>query len=109
VTQRRQERGTIERIDIGRLSREIEEARLKVSGAARRGEDTEEHRQAVAEAEAVERRTEGLLAEFRTRLRALEEENERFALVLTMADGEGERTVALSDIVRAYPPNRMSV
>jgi phosphate transport system permease protein len=107
IRSRSRERAIIERVDIGHLSRQIEEARLKLSGEARLGTDTEGYQQALAAVEAVERATEGQLAELRSRIRALDTENARFALVLRTAAGD-EHTIALGDIVRAYAPNRMS-
>jgi phosphate transport system permease protein len=109
IAARWNERRRLEVHEIGRVNRRVEEARLAVRGADRRyGRHSPEHDAAVATVQEVEAKTAEEFAEIRSRIDALNAENSRDALVLRTVDGK-EVTLAASDIVRAYPANRLGM
>ncbi len=93
---------------IGGMSDREDAARL----AARRAEldygtGSERHRQAVAAAEAERQRLASEREQHDARIRDLQRENDRFAVVLRTASG-AEKTLPLQEIVRIYAPNTLS-
>lgn len=104
----RQQIRRIERTDIGRTSRELENIRLEERGMELRGASGQE----LAEAqERFARQRELLEAEFRelrTELDALYESQRRDLLHMRMAD-DRELTITFDDIVRVTSPNDISL
>lgn len=94
---------------MGRINDAVEEARLELRGSELRGgRDTprwqlQSQRLADAQAEAERR-----FAEIGPEMDRLEQANARFQMVLSTADGQ-QATLALADMVRAYPANRLGV
>jgi phosphate transport system permease protein len=108
VRARWRERRHLETHAIGAINRELEDARLALRKCELK--DGRESPAWLAQAAAVEKiqaRAEGRTAEIQQRIAALDAANARYGLVLRTADGALQR-VALADIVRAYPPNRLS-
>ncbi len=95
----------IERVDIGRINHLIERVRLDRRRAELRGTLTAE-----VEAQLSERRAllDADYAVLETRLNALYDDAGRDSIVMRVVDGS-EVTVRLSDIVKAWQPNNMSV
>jgi len=117
------ERRRLEIDEVGRLNHRVERSRLGVRqkeldlGKARSayGRDSEGYREArrayeasVEQFEALEARVQEEYEAIRGRIAALNAENERYTLVLETADGQ-ESSIVLSDIVRAYPANRLTL
>jgi phosphate transport system permease protein len=73
----------------------------------RHGKDSPWYAAALREHDAAVARAHERNDEIGARIAALKAENARYALALTTADGR-EATVGLADIVRAFPPNRLS-
>lgn len=107
ISDRREERTRIERVEIGYVNHRLEEARLKVKAAESAGKDSEPYRNAVAEMEKVEASVREEQTALRTRIDRIREENSRFELVLATAN-DREKTLKLAEIVRAYPPNQLN-
>ena len=104
---RHAERVDLEEFAVGELNRSQEAARLAIRGAElEHGVESTEYAAAVAEFEAVEEDTLTRSEELGRQIAALEEENARFEIVLGTSDGR-EKAMVLSEIVRAYPPNRL--
>jgi len=118
-----EERQELEEIGIGRINQRVDDARV----ALRERELEWERRLATAdgaERAALEEEAEAALAEARARfeaieaeataesavvlqeIRALNEENARFELVLETAAGR-EKGLVVADVVRAYPANQL--
>jgi phosphate transport system permease protein len=107
IAERWQERRHLEVHEIGRVNRQVEEARLAARGAERRhGRQSEEHSAAVAAAAEVEASTAGEFTAIRERIAALDAENARDELVLRTSDGKDVR-LPVSGIVRAYAANQL--
>ena len=103
----RQRRG-LETDDIGRISRKLDRARLVVRSAERTsGPDSEPCRQAQARFREVEAWAHSEFDRIGSDIRLLNSQNARYKLRLRTADGK-EALIALADIVRAYPANRLS-
>jgi phosphate transport system permease protein len=109
VRDRWEEARDLEADVVGEGNRELEEARLAVRRAElRHGKDSPEHVAAQADAASVEAATQARYEEVRARLDALRAENDRYRLRLETADGT-EKDLALADIVRAVPANRLGL
>ncbi len=108
VRERVAERRSLEVHAVGDVNARIEEGRLAVRAAElRHGTGSAEWRAAEARFTGAKA---GLDAEFealRGRIAALNRENERYGLSVVTADGR-EKTLAVADIVRAYPANGLS-
>ncbi|MCU0724212.1 MAG: phosphate ABC transporter permease PstA [Planctomycetes bacterium] len=102
-------RQELERVDIGRVNHRQERARLDVNRVVLdHGRDSPEH---VAALERLARVTEECKVDFDEisgRIAELNRENDRYRMVLRTADGK-EKALALSEIVRAHAPNRMTI
>lgn len=103
------ERVRLERHDIGALNRKLEAARLDVRRAEMRfGTNSTQAEDAKA---ASARLIESLAGDYRvleSRIDAIRTEDARYQLVLQTADGH-EKSFVLSEIVRAYPANRLTL
>ena len=107
VQDRWDERRVLEVHEIGRVNRHLEEARLAVRGAElAHGRGSTQHQAAVTAHAELEANTAAEFEAIRSRILALDAENARQAVVLRTADGK-EARLALADIVRAYPANRL--
>ncbi len=107
--ERREARRALETEEVGRVNRRQEEARRTVRlaemdhgpGSPEHLAADEDYRRVVAEAK-VE------YDALRARIAALNAENDRHALLVRTAEGE-EKPIPIAEIVRAFPPNRLSV
>jgi ABC-type phosphate transport system permease subunit len=92
---------------IGRVNDLLEDERLELKGIELRGrKETAEWTAQRKRLEDAQTRTEKSVAEIQPRLRALVQENARFQLSLSTADGQSAQ-LALADIVRAFPANQL--
>ena len=99
----------LERHEIGALNRRVERARLDARRAAM--EHGPESPEAIAAGEASGLMVESLADDYREideKIAAINAEDARYAIVLRAADGQ-EKRFLLSEIVRAYPANRLSL
>ncbi len=104
---RRRERRSLETREIGRINREIEEARLAVRRAELTGGASSPAKAAAEEAFAeVKSRTDRDLDGIRGRIAALTASNARHALRVETADGR-EKDLSLDEVVRAFPANSL--
>lgn len=121
--QRWSERRHLEKHEIGKINHAKERARLRLRSleieadraALRDGDGSPRHAAARAKVEQArigfeeaERTANRKFAEVRERIAALNDENARYQLVLATAAGQ-DKSMALSDIVRAYLPNQIGV
>ena len=107
VRRRWAERQRLETVDVGRVNRTLEQARLRVRRAALRdGPAAASTRAAEAALAAAEAATAATFADLQKRIEALNQANAAHEIVLVTADGT-ERRLALADVVRAYPANRL--
>ncbi|MGQ0662648.1 MAG: phosphate ABC transporter permease PstA [Pseudomonadota bacterium] len=99
----------IEHGEIGVVNRKIEQERLAARKAARRyGEGSVEHRRAAEEAQ---RRTAEIVIEYdrlAAEARTIKDTDARATITLADIDGR-EKTLKLSDLVRFYPANEMTL
>jgi phosphate transport system permease protein len=99
----------LQKYEFGKFHALLENARLRMKGVEReKGADSAEYAEAQRAFEErsreIEKQNERLTAE----IRDLRRENDRLSMVMTTIDGE-EATVALADIVRAYPANQLGL
>lgn len=94
--------------EIGAISRKEEGARVAAVGAALKyGEDSSEHRAALAAYDQAKARAAEQSALISPEIQQLNAENGRYQLVMQTA-GQQEARLYIADIVRAYPANRLS-
>ncbi len=99
----------IQKHDFGRLYAKQEKARLALLGAElEHGSGSDAVRAATAELERITAETESKKQQLSDRIRSLTQENERFALVMTTAQGQSA-TLKPGEIVRAYPANQIGL
>lgn len=105
----RRELVRMERHEIGGLNRKLERARLDVRRAEMRfGAGSSEHETALTTERAVTASLADEFAAIEREIEAIRAEDTRYAIVLRTADGQ-EKSFPLSEIVRAYPANGLSV
>ena len=108
VRARWRERRRLETADTGDVNRQLEAARLALRKVELDfGKDSPEWQGAH---EAFLKNQEGLHAQFqkiRGQIQELDQQNDRYQLVMQTAQGQ-EKSIALADVVRAYPANRLS-
>jgi phosphate transport system permease protein len=103
------ERQDLEEHVGGRLKMRVERARLAIREAElEHGEGSVQHQLAIRESEVVEGEVAQSHEEIRAQLDELEAENARYEVVFVTSDGQ-EKTMTLSEIVRAYPANRLGL
>lgn len=108
VTERREEIRHLETDEIGRINAREERHRLAVRSAElEHGPDSDEYRRAVIEHRMIEQQAQLEYEKIQREIEALRRENGRYAL--RMSTTSGETALALSDIVRAYPANRLGL
>jgi len=108
VRRRWRERRHIERHDIGRLNRELEQARLDLRQAELDGADPKTLAEITDELREIDARTDVEFARLRAHSEDLKRFNAGYNLRLITAQGE-EAVVPLAEIVRAYPANQLDV
>lgn len=121
VRERWQQRRSLETDEIGVINHRLEKSRLALRAVelqeqqarAQYGEGSSEHRKALTALEQqqsryaqVEREATAQSQRIRAEINSLNAENERYELVVTTATGS-EKTLALDEIVRAYPANQL--
>ena len=98
----------LERHELGRLSRALENQRLAVRKAELAyGPGSPPVRQQQARLKAVRQAVHAASARLRSQIAALDRQNARLVLELATSAGETAR-VPLGQVVRAYAPNRLS-
>jgi phosphate transport system permease protein len=109
IRKRWRQRRHLETHALGKLNRREEAARLEMRTALlAHGPDSARHAAARERFETVQRRSGIETARLREQINALNAENSRFQLRLVTADGQ-EKNLALEEIVRAFPANRLSL
>jgi phosphate transport system permease protein len=94
---------------VGAVNREIEAARLNLRKVElAHGKASPEYVAAEREAESVDAALRGRIDAIQKDIAAIDAENARTLLVLETAD-KIESKIALSDVVRAYPANRLGL
>ncbi len=99
----------LQKIDYGAVHARLEKARLKLRAVELdKGVETQEYATATRvfndEVKEIEKLKESLSAE----IDELRRENKRYQMIMTTIDGR-EATLALSEIVRAIPANRLNL
>ncbi|MCL4201284.1 MAG: phosphate ABC transporter permease PstA [Pirellulaceae bacterium] len=108
VRDRWQRRRRLETVDTGHINLQQEDARLRVRQVElRHGRDSDQWARANADFEQFKRKLDEQFAAIRQEIVALDQENARYQLLVETADGQ-ETALALTDIVRTYPANRLS-
>jgi phosphate transport system permease protein len=108
VLKRFNRRYHLQRDDYGALNADVERGRLHVLGVEHvHGKDSAEYKEASAIFEGEQRAMETQRAAIEDEMRTLDTENARYQLMMATAKGD-TATIALADIVRAYPPNKLS-
>ena len=93
---------------IGEINAALEEARLELrSIELDEGKSSPEYARQLKEYAAVQERAHEETMAVQREIRALNEENQKYQLVLQTADGQ-QATLALDGIVRAVPANQLS-
>ena len=108
IRQRQSERVRLAKHELGALNRRKNAAQLAVVAAQlTHGADSPEHRAAQEEQSQLATWEATENARLSQEIAALDEENARYQMRLTTADGK-EKILPLDEIVRAYAPNRLS-
>ncbi|MCS7238281.1 MAG: phosphate ABC transporter permease PstA [Thermoguttaceae bacterium] len=98
----------LERVDLGRINRRMEEARLSCREVELRyGEDSAEADEARRRWQAEQAALEAQAATVEAKITKLREEIGRWAIQVKTADGK-EASLPVGEIVRAYLPNRLN-
>jgi len=107
VFEREKQRRVLETDDIGAVNRRLEEARLRRRAAeVADGLQSPQAAAAAAAFSAVERTATAEFERIRARIQVLNDSNARFQILVGTAGGQQTR-LALADIVRVYPANRL--
>lgn len=107
VRARWHERRGLEKHEIGRESRKIDDARLELKTAKlEHGEDSAQYREAQAHYDAVEAEVNVAYGKIREKINALNAENDKYQLLMVTAQGQ-EKQLGLAEVVRAYQPNQL--
>lgn len=100
---------SLERVDLGRINRRLEQGRLEVREVELRyGEESAEAQTARSRWMAEQARLQEEAAQLQEKISKLREELTRRAIRVRTADGT-EATLPLGDIVRAYLANRLGL
>ncbi len=109
VRARWEQRRRLEQNDIGRINHRLEEARLEQrSIELEHGVDSAQARAARERLRASTEEAEVEFERIRERIRELDQENDRFQVLVVTADGT-EKALPLAEVVRAYPANRIGL
>jgi len=99
----------LQRDDYGALNAGVEHGRLHVLKIGREhGKDSPEYRKASAIFDGEQRAMETQRAALEDEMKTLDTENARYQLMMATAKGD-TATIAVADIVRAYPPNQLTL
>jgi phosphate transport system permease protein len=102
------ERVRLEREDIGRVNHRIEKERLRLRELELlHGADSAAWRDAKAAFDVLEARGQEEFRVLQERIAGINRDIARYSMALRVADGS-ESSIALGDIVRAYPANRLT-
>jgi phosphate transport system permease protein len=107
VRARFHERVALEKDEIGRLNRRENNALLDIKRQQLRGDDSESIAKARENYARVQREVKEETARLNERIRRLNEQNDRYRLVVALSDGR-EVELRLDEVVRAYPANQLS-
>lgn len=108
VRDRWERRRRLETVDTGQINLQQEDARLRVRQIELRfGRDSKQWARANADFEQFKLKLDEQFAAIRQEIVELDQENARYQLLVQTADGQ-ETALALTDIVRTYPANRLS-
>jgi len=108
VRRRWLKRRDLETHDTGKVNREVERARLALREVELdSGKDSPAWREENERFEALQKRAHERFAAIRAKIDKLNEENARYQIRVATGDGT-EATLALADVVRAYPANRLT-
>ena len=109
VVERLHERKQLETAETGEINRELESARLELrSVELKHGKDSDAWKAANSEFEQRKAELDAEFAVIREQIDALDAINAKYSMALTTATGV-DQPILLADIVRAYPPNRISL
>lgn len=109
VLERFRRRYRLQRDEFGELNAVTERARLKVVRVEREhGVESPQYRAASVIFEGEQRAMDGRRRSLEDEIRALDRENSRYELMTVTARGD-TAALALADIVRGYPANRLSL
>jgi phosphate transport system permease protein len=109
VAARRAKRRRLETKDIGEVNAALEAARLAVRAAElRAGAGSSEHAARLRIYDSTTRHVSNEFARITAEIAALNAENAKYKMVMQTGDGR-EATLALADIVRAYPSNQINM
>ncbi|MDZ7582410.1 MAG: phosphate ABC transporter permease PstA [Deltaproteobacteria bacterium] len=98
----------LEKSAIGRVNYQLEQARLKLRQIElAHGQNSAPWREAAERFEAFEAEQQRAFDRIQAQIQVLDKENGRYQIQVTIADGR-EKVLALADIVRAYPANRLN-
>jgi phosphate transport system permease protein len=107
VAQRVRRRGRIEKDEIGAVNRKEEAARLALHQTeVDHGKDSPAYAAAEKKLEEVAAWAAPEHARLNAEIAALNEENNRYQLVLTAADGR-EKVLPVAEVMRAFPANQL--
>jgi len=106
VRHRWERRRALEKKDIGKVNHSMEKERLALrSVELAKGKDSPEYAKAQSEFLEREKGFQDRFASLRAEIKTINDENAKYSIVLTTADGK-EAELRLDDIVRATVPNR---
>lgn len=109
ATERRREIYHIERKDIGTINHHLEQARLKLRKIEMdSGLSSAAYAEAFADYEAVKAELEAEYAELQSEADAIKAEDSQYTVLLTDITGL-EKELPISDVVRWYPSNALSL
>lgn len=98
----------LQRDDFGAINATVERGRLHVLKVERAsGKDSAEYKKASAIFEGEQRAMDTRRAALEDEMHTLDQENARYQLMMATAKGD-TAAIAVADIVRAYPANRLS-
>lgn len=109
VRQRWRQRRELETHDTGRVNRQMEQARLGLRRVElAHGKQSPQWETANETFQAEMARLDEQFTRIRSEIELLDAKNAGFQLIMETADGE-QQSLALADIVRAYPANRLKM
>jgi len=101
-------RRRLETVEVGRVNRRLEEARLALRSVEQHaGTGSPEHAAAAGRFATLEQDATREYERLRGEIQELNKANLKYQLVLRTADGR-EKAIPLADIVRAYPANALT-
>jgi phosphate transport system permease protein len=109
VRARWRERRRLEIDEIGEVNRQLEEKRLALRQVElEQGRESAPWRAAQQQFQEHQAELDREFAQLRARIVELDQTNEKYQLVVQTAQGQ-DKSLALADIVRAYPANQLGV